>query len=78
MATLRARDHRVFAGKLEKEGLGLAERAIVAAVRAEEGDFRPWAEIDAWAAGIAAELRPGSRPGLTVGPARLLQPGAPA
>ncbi|HEX4898277.1 MAG TPA: flavodoxin domain-containing protein [Candidatus Limnocylindrales bacterium] len=59
MATLHARDHRVFAGKLEKEGLGLAERAIVAAVRAEEGDFRPWAEIDAWAAGIAAELRAG-------------------
>jgi len=60
MATLHARDHRVFAGKLEKEGLGLAERAIVAAVRAEEGDFRPWAEIDAWAAGIAAELRTGA------------------
>ena len=59
MATLHARDHRVFAGKLEKEGLGLAERAIVAAVRAEGGDFRPWAEIDAWAAGIAAELRAG-------------------
>ena len=59
MATLHARDHRVFAGKLEKEGLGLAERAIVAAVRAEAGDFRPWAEIDAWAAGIAAELRAG-------------------
>ena len=59
MATLNARDHRVFPGKLEKEGLGLAERAIVAAVRAEEGDFRPWAEIDAWAAGIAAELRAG-------------------
>jgi menaquinone-dependent protoporphyrinogen oxidase len=60
MATLHARDHRVFAGKLEKEGLGIAERAIVAAVRAEEGDFRPWAEIDAWAAGIAAELRAGA------------------
>jgi menaquinone-dependent protoporphyrinogen oxidase len=60
MATLHARDHRVFAGKLEKEGLGIAERAIVAAVKAEEGDFRPWAEIDAWAAGIAAELRAGA------------------
>lgn len=59
MATLHARGHRVFAGKLQKEGLSLAERAIVAAVRAEEGDFRPWAEIDAWAAGIAAELRAG-------------------
>jgi menaquinone-dependent protoporphyrinogen oxidase len=59
LATLHARGHRVFPGKLEKDGLGIAERAIVAAVRAEEGDFRPWAEIDAWAAGIAAELRAG-------------------
>lgn len=61
MATLRARDHRVFAGRLERAGLGRAERAIVDAVRAPEGDFRPWAEIDAWAAGIAAELRAEAR-----------------
>lgn len=60
MTTLHARDHRVFAGKLEKSALGLAERAIIAAAKAQEGDFRPWAEIDAWAAGIAAELRAGA------------------
>jgi len=60
MAIVRARDHRLFAGKLERARLGLAERAIVDAVRAPEGDFRPWAEIDAWAAGIAAELRTGA------------------
>jgi menaquinone-dependent protoporphyrinogen oxidase len=51
-----AREHRVFAGSLWKDGLGIAERAMVAAVRAPEGDFRPWAEIDAWAGQIAAEL----------------------
>jgi menaquinone-dependent protoporphyrinogen oxidase len=57
VASLGARGHVTFPGKLQKGGLGLAERAIVAAVRAPEGDFRPWPEIDAWAAGIATELR---------------------
>ncbi|MCI0582889.1 MAG: flavodoxin domain-containing protein [Chloroflexi bacterium] len=61
MAAIGARDHRVFPGKLERAGLGLAERAIVDAVGAPEGDFRPWLEIDAWAAGIAAEVRRGAR-----------------
>lgn len=51
-----ARGHRMFAGSLWKDGLGIAERAMVAAVRAPEGDFRPWAEIDAWAGEIANEL----------------------
>ncbi len=32
-------EHRVFAGKLVKNELGFAERAIAAAVRAPEGDF---------------------------------------
>jgi menaquinone-dependent protoporphyrinogen oxidase len=54
--TTRARDHRVFAGKLDHRELGLAERAIVRVVRAPEGDFRPWDEIAAWARGIAAAL----------------------
>jgi len=51
-----AREHRVFGGSLWKEDLGIAERAMVAAVRAPEGDFRPWAEIDEWAGQIADEL----------------------
>ena len=51
-----ARDHMVFPGNLDKHRLGLAERAIVAAVKAPEGDYRPWAEIDAWAGRIAAAL----------------------
>jgi menaquinone-dependent protoporphyrinogen oxidase len=50
------RDHRVFAGKLTKSELGFAERAIVAAVRSPEGDFRDWDEIAAWANSIADEL----------------------
>ena len=56
MEATRARDHRVFPGSLWKDELGIAERAMVAAVRAPEGDFRPWAEIDEWAGQIADEL----------------------
>jgi menaquinone-dependent protoporphyrinogen oxidase len=51
-----ARGHRVFAGDLDRSRLGFAERAIVAAVRAPDGDFRPWPEIEAWAREIAAAL----------------------
>ena len=51
-----AREHRVFGGSLDKRELGIAERAMVAAMRAPEGDFRHWDEIDAWAGAIVAEL----------------------
>jgi menaquinone-dependent protoporphyrinogen oxidase len=57
MALVGARGHRVFPGLIEKKRLGLGEKAILAAVRAPEGDFRPWAEIDAWAGELAAALR---------------------
>jgi menaquinone-dependent protoporphyrinogen oxidase len=56
LALVNAREHRDFAGFVDRHRLGLAERAIMAAVRAPEGDFRPWAEIEAWAAGIADAL----------------------
>jgi menaquinone-dependent protoporphyrinogen oxidase len=51
-----ARDHRIFAGKLDKAALGFAEKAIVLALRAPEGDFRDWDAIRGWASGIAADL----------------------
>jgi menaquinone-dependent protoporphyrinogen oxidase len=51
-----ARDHRVFAGKLDRKGLSLLERAAVRAVKASDGDFRDWDEIRTWAAGIATTL----------------------
>jgi menaquinone-dependent protoporphyrinogen oxidase len=50
------RDHRLFAGRIDGAELRVAERALVALVRAPQGDFRPWAEIVAWADGIAASL----------------------
>lgn len=53
-------NHRVFAGKIDKSKLSFAERAIMIAVRAPEGDFRPWDEITAWAEGIADTLQTGS------------------
>jgi menaquinone-dependent protoporphyrinogen oxidase len=56
-----ARGHRLFAGKIEGDELGIAEKALVALVRAPQGDFRPWSEISVWAESIAAEL-PGSSP----------------
>jgi menaquinone-dependent protoporphyrinogen oxidase len=56
MEATRARGHVVFAGRLDKSKLGFAERAMVAAFKAPEGDFRDWDEIRSWAEGIASEM----------------------
>lgn len=50
------REHRLFAGRLEKEGLGFSERAIVRLIKSPWGDYRPWDEIREWAASIAEAL----------------------
>jgi menaquinone-dependent protoporphyrinogen oxidase len=52
-----ARDHAVFAGKIDRSRLGFGERAIVSALKVPEGDFRDWDEIRRWAAGIVEELQ---------------------
>jgi menaquinone-dependent protoporphyrinogen oxidase len=49
--------HQVFAGRLDRSLLGLAEKAVVVAVRAPEGDFRDWDAIDAFAGAIADRAR---------------------
>jgi len=51
------RDHRIFAGRTDRSQLGFAERAIMLAVRAPEGDFRDWEAIERWADGIADALQ---------------------
>ena len=51
-----ARDHRVFAGRIDHDRLSFAERALVRALRAPVGDFRDWDAIDAFAGQIATEL----------------------
>ena len=50
-------EHRVFPGKLDRQELGFGERAIVLAVHAAEGDFRPWDDVTEWAEGIARTLQ---------------------
>jgi menaquinone-dependent protoporphyrinogen oxidase len=42
--------HVVFAGKLDKKPLNLIEKAVVAAFRAPEGDYRDWDGVLRWAA----------------------------
>jgi len=57
MKATKARGHRVFPGKLERRRLGFAERALVLALRAPEGDFRDWDAIRSWASQIAEALQ---------------------
>jgi menaquinone-dependent protoporphyrinogen oxidase len=54
--TLRLRDQRIFFGALDHSRLSFAERVMVKAVRAPEGDFRDWQAIEAWAESIARDL----------------------
>ncbi len=52
----QAREHRVFAGKIDKSKLGFGEKAILMALKVPEGDFRDWDAIDFWASRIAEQL----------------------
>ena len=56
MEATRAREHRMFAGRLERRQLTWPQRAAVTVVRGLEGDFRDWDAIRRWAVGIADEL----------------------
>jgi menaquinone-dependent protoporphyrinogen oxidase len=55
-AATSARDHRVFAGLIDRSKLGFAEWAIVAALRVPNGDYRERPEVEAWAREIATAL----------------------
>jgi menaquinone-dependent protoporphyrinogen oxidase len=59
--TTHAREHKLFAGKLDKSKLGLMEKAAVRGAHASEGDYRDWEAIDDWAAAIARELQQSSQ-----------------
>lgn len=52
----QAREHRVFAGRLDKQNLGLAERSVSRVVQAPEGDFRDLGAVIEWARSIALSL----------------------
>ena len=56
MEASAAREHRVFAGLIERKRLGFGERAIVTALRVPDGDFRQPDVVRAWAQEIAAAL----------------------
>jgi menaquinone-dependent protoporphyrinogen oxidase len=51
-----ARDHRRFAGKLDRRVLSIPQRASLLVFRGLNGDFRDWADIRRWAEGIARQL----------------------
>jgi menaquinone-dependent protoporphyrinogen oxidase len=70
VAAAHAREHRLFAGRLDLNRLGLVQRAIARTVRSPEGDYRDWGEIQAWATSIADDLEaqaPEGQPGVSVG-----------
>ena len=54
---LGTRGHRLFPGRIEGSDLGISEKALIALVRAPDGDFRPWSEIATWAESIADQLK---------------------
>jgi menaquinone-dependent protoporphyrinogen oxidase len=56
VAATGAREHRVFAGHVNRDQLGLAERAMVRTFHASVGDFRDWDEIKGWARDIDGQL----------------------
>jgi menaquinone-dependent protoporphyrinogen oxidase len=56
MSRTGARGHRLLSGRVDRSELGFAEKAILAVVRAPEGDYRDWPDIAAWGREIAAEL----------------------
>jgi menaquinone-dependent protoporphyrinogen oxidase len=55
--TVHAREHKLFADKLDKSKLNFAEKAAVRAAHSSQGDHRNWNAIDEWAAAIAQELQ---------------------
>ena len=61
--TVKPRDHRVFFGAMDAKKLGFWHRLIYKMPANRDnaifplGDFRDWADIDAWAIGIATALK---------------------
>ena len=56
MQRIGAREHRVFAGRLARELLGIGERFSLRGAGAPSGDYRSWLEVGRWARSIAASV----------------------
>lgn len=56
LATSGAREHIVFAGRLERSRLRFTDKAVTVALRVADGDFRDWDGIRTWAQGIASQF----------------------
>jgi len=57
LAATRAREHRIFAGRIDKHTLAFGRRAIVRALHAAVGDFRDWDAIADWGRSIDSQVR---------------------
>ncbi|MEU4654610.1 flavodoxin domain-containing protein [Streptomyces sp. NPDC023723] len=57
--TLRYRGHRLFSGVIERSHLPRAGRLFFVLLGGRFGDFRDWAAVRGWTAGIAENLRRG-------------------
>jgi len=55
-AGLAYREHRNFAGAIERDHYPLVGNLFMMAMRGRYGDHRNWSAVDAWAATIAAQL----------------------
>lgn len=62
-AVLRVRDHRNFAGVVERDHWGRSGHWFLRLFGGTYGDHRDWRDIDAWADGIVAALDPARVPG---------------
>jgi menaquinone-dependent protoporphyrinogen oxidase len=56
LARIKPEEIVLFHGKLELETLPLVQRWLIKAMKAPLGDFRQWAEIQAWAENIVQQL----------------------
>ncbi len=56
LAVSSALDHQLFGGRLRFDLLGRTDGFIARWVKAEEGDYRDWEEIERWATSIADQL----------------------
>jgi menaquinone-dependent protoporphyrinogen oxidase len=53
---LGARGHRLFGGKIDRNSMRFAERAVVTALRVKDCDSRDWPTIRGWGREIAIAL----------------------